>query len=102
MLFLVFGTGVGSALIADHVVIPLELCVLPYRKKEMGRVLRGRRAHKPAIEPRLQVLQAVGDGMYFFAGERKTWECIRCGQWQLGARKLSTCIARCGLDFQTP
>jgi predicted NBD/HSP70 family sugar kinase len=25
MLFLAFGTGIGSALIADHVIVPLEL-----------------------------------------------------------------------------
>jgi polyphosphate glucokinase len=33
MLFLGFGTGLGSALIADGVVEPLELGHLPYRKK---------------------------------------------------------------------
>ncbi len=32
MLFLGIGTGLGSALIVDHVVIPLELAHLPYKK----------------------------------------------------------------------
>jgi polyphosphate glucokinase len=32
MLFLGFGTGLGSALIADGVVVPMELAHLPYRK----------------------------------------------------------------------
>ncbi len=33
MLFLGLGTGLGSALVFDHVVAPLELAHLPYRKK---------------------------------------------------------------------
>ena len=33
MLFLGLGTGLGSALIVDHVVAPLELAHLPYKKK---------------------------------------------------------------------
>ncbi len=32
MLFLGLGTGLGSCLIADHVIIPTELAHLPYRK----------------------------------------------------------------------
>jgi polyphosphate glucokinase len=32
MLFLGLGTGLGSALIVDHVIAPLELAHLPYRK----------------------------------------------------------------------
>ncbi len=34
MLFLGLGTGLGSALVADHVVVPLEFAHLPYRKKQ--------------------------------------------------------------------
>jgi hypothetical protein len=30
MLFLGFGTGLGTAIVADHVVVPLELAELPY------------------------------------------------------------------------
>lgn len=33
MLFLGFGTGLGSAMVADGVVMPLELAHLPYRKE---------------------------------------------------------------------
>ena len=33
MLFLGLGTGLGSAMIADHVMIPLELAHLPYKKE---------------------------------------------------------------------
>ncbi|MDB5809559.1 MAG: hypothetical protein JWN94_1681 [Betaproteobacteria bacterium] len=32
MLYLGLGTGLGSALIADHVILPLELAHLPYKK----------------------------------------------------------------------
>src|SRR5581483_10972312 len=33
MLFMGLGTGLGTALVLDHVVAPLELAHLPYRKK---------------------------------------------------------------------
>jgi hypothetical protein len=39
MLFLGLGTGLGSALIAENVVVPLELGELPYRKTRLGLVL---------------------------------------------------------------
>ena len=32
MLFLGLGTGLGSALVVEGVVVPLELCILPYKK----------------------------------------------------------------------
>ena len=32
LLFLGFGTGLGSAMIVDHVLVPMELAHLPYRK----------------------------------------------------------------------
>ena len=35
MLFLGLGTGLGSALVADRVIVPLELGTLPYRRGEM-------------------------------------------------------------------
>ena len=35
MLFLGLGTGVGSTLIADHVIVPLELGCMPYRNKQL-------------------------------------------------------------------
>jgi predicted NBD/HSP70 family sugar kinase len=34
MLFLGLGTGLGSALISDHVIVPLELGRLPYRARQ--------------------------------------------------------------------
>src|SRR4029453_9647629 len=47
MLFLGLGTGLGSALIAEHVIVPLELGRLPYPGKDatLGDVL-GRRGQK--------------------------------------------------------
>jgi polyphosphate glucokinase len=39
MLFLGLGTGLGSALIVDHIIIPLELGQLPYRNRQLGEVL---------------------------------------------------------------
>jgi hypothetical protein len=43
MLFLGLGTGLGSALIAENVIVPLELGRLPYRRREtLGEAL-GRR-----------------------------------------------------------
>ena len=46
MLFLGLGTGLGSALIAENVIIPLELGRLPYRgKTNLGKVV-GRRGLK--------------------------------------------------------
>jgi polyphosphate glucokinase len=32
MLFLGLGTGLGSALVVEGIVVPLELCILPYKK----------------------------------------------------------------------
>src|SRR5260221_9265824 len=32
MLFLGLGTGLGSALVVEGIVLPLELCTLPYKK----------------------------------------------------------------------
>ena len=52
MLFLGLGTGLGSALISEHVVVPLELGNLPFRNGEtmadrLGR--QGRKDHGPAV-----------------------------------------------------
>src|SRR5688572_6259904 len=43
MLFLGFGTGLGSALIADHVIVPLELGDLPFMESTFSEML-GRKA----------------------------------------------------------
>ena len=46
MLFLGLGTGLGSALIAENVIVPLELGRLPYRRRQsLGEIL-GRRGLK--------------------------------------------------------
>ncbi|HKB05859.1 MAG TPA: hypothetical protein VKD90_26925 [Gemmataceae bacterium] len=42
MLFLGFGTGLGSALISENVIVPLELGHLPYRGRQLWEIL-GRR-----------------------------------------------------------
>jgi len=39
MLFLGLGTGLGSAMIAENVIVPLELGELPYRRRRLGEVL---------------------------------------------------------------
>jgi predicted NBD/HSP70 family sugar kinase len=46
MLFLGLGTGLGSALIIDNVVAPLELAHLPYRKKQTYEDYLGERAFR--------------------------------------------------------
>jgi predicted NBD/HSP70 family sugar kinase len=43
MLFLGLGTGLGSALIADHVIMPMELAHLPYKKGRTFEDYVGRR-----------------------------------------------------------
>jgi polyphosphate glucokinase len=51
MLFLGLGTGLGSALIAENVIVPLELGRLPYRRRQtLGEVL-GRRGLKASGKP---------------------------------------------------
>lgn len=46
MLFLGLGTGLGSCIIADHVIIPTELAHLPYRKGKTFEHFVGLRALK--------------------------------------------------------
>ncbi len=46
MLFLGLGTGLGSALIADHVIMPMELAHLPYKKGRSFEDYVGRRGLK--------------------------------------------------------
>ena len=56
MLFLGLGTGLGSALVTDNVVIPLELGELPYRRGGLGEAIGraglkrdGRKAWRRAV-----------------------------------------------------
>ena len=46
MLFLGLGTGLGSALIIDNAVAPMELAHLPYRKKHTYEDYLGERGHR--------------------------------------------------------
>jgi polyphosphate glucokinase len=39
MLFLGLGTGLGSTLVSDHVIVPLELGCLPFRDSTLGELL---------------------------------------------------------------
>ncbi len=51
MLFLGLGTGLGSALIAENVIVPLELGRLPYRRRQtLGEIL-GRRGLRSIGKP---------------------------------------------------
>jgi polyphosphate glucokinase len=50
MLFLGLGTGIGSALVSEHVLVPLELGCLPHPEggtlgEQLGRAGRNRRGH---------------------------------------------------------
>ncbi len=59
MLFLGLGTGLGSALIIDNVVAPMELAHLPYRRKRTFEDWVGQRGRKRLGERRWR--QAVAD-----------------------------------------
>ena len=52
MLFLGFGTGLGSAIITNHVVLPAELAHLPYRKGKTFEDYLGERALERAGKKR--------------------------------------------------
>jgi polyphosphate glucokinase len=51
MLFLGLGTGLGSALIAENVIVPLELGRLPFRRRQTLGELLGRRGLKALGKP---------------------------------------------------
>jgi len=59
MLFLGLGTGLGSAMIVDRVIVPMELGHLPYRKKRSFEDFVGERGRKRL--GRLKWQQAVDD-----------------------------------------
>jgi polyphosphate glucokinase len=75
MLFLGLGTGLGSTLIADGVVEPLELAHLPFRKKtfedyvgDRARERRGRRKWKAAVFEAVERLSAAMEPDYVVIG----------------------------------
>jgi polyphosphate glucokinase len=81
MLFLGLGTGLGSALIIDHVVAPLELAHLPYKKGRTfedyvglrGLKRLGKKKWQKAVEDVVARLQAalVADSVVLGGGNAK-------------------------------
>jgi polyphosphate glucokinase len=81
MLFLGLGTGLGSALIIDHVLAPLELAHLPYKKKRSfedyvglrGLNRLGKKKWQLAVEDVVARLQAalVADSVVLGGGNAK-------------------------------
>lgn len=75
MLFLGLGTGLGSALISDGVLEPLELAHLPFRKKtfedyvsDAARKAQGRRKWKAAVFGTVAHLSAALEPDYIVLG----------------------------------
>lgn len=75
MLFVGFGTGLGSALIADHVILPLELGELPFRRSTFSRKLgreglekKGRKAWCKLVLRTLPALQKAFLADYVVVG----------------------------------
>jgi hypothetical protein len=75
MLFLGFGTGLGSALIADHVILPLELGDLPFRhatfSDKLGREAleaKGKKAWRRLVLRTLPALQKAFMADYVVVG----------------------------------
>jgi predicted NBD/HSP70 family sugar kinase len=76
MLFLGLGTGLGSALIADHVLAPMELAHLPYRKGrtyedyvgEAGLKRHGKKKWRHHVKKVVQLLKAAMQADYVVLG----------------------------------
>lgn len=76
MLFLGLGTGLGSAMIAENVIVPLELGRLPYRRnRSLGEVLGraglkriGRKAWKEVLSELVPTLMAAFEVDYVVVG----------------------------------
>jgi polyphosphate glucokinase len=75
MLFLGLGTGLGSALVVDGVVEPMELGHLPFRKKtfedyvgERGRKRRGRKRWEKAVRQTVETFTEALDPEYVVLG----------------------------------
>jgi polyphosphate glucokinase len=75
MLFLGLGTGLGSALVVDGIVEPMELGHLPFRKKtfedyvgEAGRTRRGRKRWEKAVHQTVETFTAALDPEYVVLG----------------------------------
>jgi polyphosphate glucokinase len=75
MLFLGLGTGLGSALVVDGIVAPMELGHLPFRRKtfedyvgEGGRARLGRKKWRAAVAETLAYLDAALEPDYLVLG----------------------------------
>lgn len=76
MLFLGLGTGLGSALVTDQVVVPLELGSLPFSREETmaervgaaGLDLHGEDEWQHSVRQMLKVLQAAFEADYIVLG----------------------------------
>jgi len=75
MLFLGLGTGLGSAMIADGVIAPLELAHLPYRKHtfeyyvgEQARERQGRKKWRANVDAVVETLRAALQPDYVVLG----------------------------------
>lgn len=76
MLFLGLGTGLGSALVTDQVVVPLELGSLPFSREETmaervgaaGLDLHGEDEWQHSVRVMLKVLQAAFESDYIVLG----------------------------------
>jgi polyphosphate glucokinase len=92
MLFLGLGTGLGSALIINKVIAPLELAHLPYKKGrtfedyvgERGHVRLGKRKWQRAVEDVVARLRAalVADSVVLGGGNVKKLTCLPPGTRQ--------------------
>jgi polyphosphate glucokinase len=75
MLFLGLGTGLGSALVVDHLVEPMELAHLPFRKGtfedyvgERGRERLGKKKWQQAVVETIERLSAAVEADYVVLG----------------------------------
>jgi polyphosphate glucokinase len=75
MLFLGLGTGLGSALVVEHVVVPMELGHLPFRRAtfedyvgQRGRDRLGKRKWREAVGETIERLSAAVEADYIVLG----------------------------------
>ena len=75
MLFLGFGTGLGSALIAEHVILPLELGDLPFRDASFSAIFgrealeeKGKKAWRKRVVRTIPALQKAFMADYVVVG----------------------------------
>src|SRR5919197_4173750 len=86
MLFLGLGTGIGSALVSEGLVQPLELGHLPYRKKtfedyvgEAALKRRGKKRWRRDVAEVIETLRAALEPDYVVVGGGNADENVRAG-----------------------